>query len=80
MENPGQFRVQINRPRGGAQSRLSTGDRKAFLENYISFRSLGVRAGLAWDELTASLEDDGIAPVGGSARIYDRAAVAHILE
>ncbi|VDC29164.1 hypothetical protein XINFAN_02244 [Pseudogemmobacter humi] len=71
---------RVKGPRGGAQSRLSTGDRKAFLENYISFRSLGVRAGLAWDVLTARLEDEGIAPVKGSARIYDRAAVAYILE
>lgn len=70
---------KVKGPRGGAQSRLSTADRKAFLENYISFRSLGVRAGLAWGELTAVLEDTGIAPVGGSARIYDRAAVAHFL-
>lgn len=71
---------RVKGPRGGAQSRLSTGDRIAFLEHYISFRSLGVGAGVGWDELTARLEDDGIAPVGGSTRIYDRAAVAHILE
>ena len=71
---------KVRGPRGGAQSRLSAADRQVFLERYISFRSLGVRAGLAWDVLTARLEDEGIAPVGGSARIYDRAAVAHILD
>jgi len=70
---------KVRGPRGGAQSRLSAADRRVFLERYISFRSLGVGAGVGWDELTVRLEDEGIAPVGGSARIYDRAAVAHFL-
>ncbi|MCL4065771.1 hypothetical protein M3484_04225 [Pseudomonas sp. GX19020] len=70
---------KVRGPRGGAQSRLSAADRQVLLERYISFRSLGISAGLAWDELTARLEDEGIAPVGGSTRIYDRADVAHFL-
>lgn len=70
---------KVKGPRGGAQSRLSAADRQVFLKRYISFRSLGVRAGLAWDDLTEGLEGEGIAPVGGSARIYDRDAVTHIL-
>ena len=72
-------RRKVRGPRGGAQTRLTAADRQLFLERYISFRSLGVRAGLAWDVLTARLEDEGIAPAEGSARIYDRAAVAHFL-
>ena len=70
---------KIKGPRGGAQSRLSAADRQVFLESYVSFRSLGVGVGLPWDALTARLQGEGIAPVGGSGRIYERAEVAHLL-
>lgn len=70
---------QMRGPRGGAQLRMSATDREAFHDQFISFRTLGVTARLGWSELQARLDAGGIRPEGGSARIYSRADVAHLL-
>ncbi|WP_314188314.1 hypothetical protein, partial [Paracoccus yeei] len=70
---------QARGPRGGAQLRMSAADREAFHERFISFRTLGVAARLAWSELQARLDADEIRPAGGRARIYSRADVADLL-
>ncbi|WP_041527221.1 hypothetical protein [Paracoccus aminophilus] len=69
---------QVRGLRGGAQVRMSAADRAAFHDQFISFRTLGVTARLAWSELQARLDASGICPTGGSARIYSRADVAHL--
>ncbi|MDB6454922.1 TniQ family protein [Falsirhodobacter sp. 20TX0035] len=66
-------------PRRGTQVRMSVADRREFHERFISFRRLGVAARLDWDALRARLEMEGITPTDGSPRIYDRAAIAHLL-
>lgn len=70
---------QVRGPRGGAQLRMSAADREAFHDQFISFRTLGVTARLAWSELQARLDTNRIRPAGGSARIYSRAEVSHLL-
>lgn len=70
---------QVRGPRGGAQLRMSAADRDAFHDRFISFRMLGVIARLAWSELQARLDSGGIRPAGGSAKIYFRADVAHLI-
>jgi len=70
---------QVRGPRGGAQLRMSATDRETFHDWFISFRTLGVTARLGWGELQARLDAGGIRPAGGSARIYSRANVAHLL-
>ena len=71
--------LQVRGPRGGAQVRLSEADRQAFLERFISFRTLGIETGLSWDALQEELEAEGITPSFGSARVYDRAEIASLL-
>lgn len=70
---------QVRGPRGGAQLRMTATDREAFHDRFISFRTLGVAARLGWSQLQVQLDADGIRPTGGSARIYSRADVAHLL-
>lgn len=70
---------KVRGPRGGAQLRMSAADRNAFHDRFISFRTLGVIARLRWAELQARLDAGGIRPTGGSAKIYTRADVAHLL-
>ena len=70
---------QMRGPRGGAQLRMSATDRVAFHDQFISFRTLGVAARLGWSELQRRLDADSIRSAGGSARIYSRADVAHLL-
>lgn len=38
-----------------------------------------VAARLGWSEFQARLDADGIRPAGGSARIYSRAEIGHLL-
>ncbi|MFC3181096.1 hypothetical protein [Cypionkella sinensis] len=59
--------------------RLSEADRQAFLERFISFRTLGISTGLSWAVLLELLEAERITPSFGSARIYDRAEIAYLL-
>ena len=66
-------------PRRGTQVRMTVADRREFYERFISFRRLGVAARLDWDALHARLDADRITPSDGGARIYDRAAVVHLL-
>ena len=54
-------------------------DREAFREQLISFRTLGVTARLGWTALPARLDAGGIRLAGGSARVYSRAEVGHLL-
>lgn len=70
---------QVRGPRGGGQLRMIAADREAFHERFISFRTLGVTARLGWTELQARLDAGGIRPAGGSARVYSRAEVNHLL-
>lgn len=70
---------RVRGPRGGAQLRMSATDRVAFHDQFISFRTLGVAARLGWSELQARLDAVGIRPAGGSARVYTRAEVGHLL-
>lgn len=70
---------QMAGARGSAQLRMSAADRQAFHDRFISFRALGIAAGLGWDVLQARLDASGIGPVGGSARIYSRAEISHLL-
>lgn len=70
---------QVRGPRGGARFRMGATDRETFHDRFISFRTLGVIARLGWSELQARLDADGIRPTGGSARIYSRADVTHLV-
>lgn len=70
---------RVRGPRGGAQLRMTSTDREAFHERFISFRTLGVAASLGWSELQARLDASGIRPTGGSTRVYSRAEVGHLL-
>ena len=70
---------QMAGARGSAQLRMSAADRQAFHDRFISFRALGIAAGLGWDVLQARLDASGIGPAGGSARIYCRAEISHLL-
>lgn len=70
---------QMRGPRGGAQLRMSAADRQMFHERFISFRTMGVAAGMGWSELQERLDAGGIRPTGGSARIYSRAEISHLL-
>ncbi|QRZ13929.1 hypothetical protein JWJ88_04515 [Paracoccus methylovorus] len=70
---------QVRGPRGGVQFQMSATDREAFHDRFISFRTLGVTTLLGWSELQARLDAGGIRPEGGSARIYSRADVIHLL-
>ena len=70
---------QVRGPRGGAQLRMSAADREAFHDRFISFRTLGVATRMRWSELQARLDADRIQPAGGSARIYSRAEISHLL-
>lgn len=66
-------------PRGGAQLRVTGFDRQEFHKRFMSFRTLGVAARLDWATLQGRLVTNAIAPADGARRIYDRAAVAHLL-
>ncbi len=70
---------QMRGPRGGAQLRMSAADREAFHNRFISFRTMGVAAGMGWSELQERLGAGGTRPTGGSARIYSRAEVSLLL-
>lgn len=63
----------------GAQLRMSATDREAFHDQFHSFRTLGVAARLGWSERQVRRDAGRIRPAGGSARIYFRAVVAHLL-
>lgn len=70
---------QVRGPRGGAQLRMSAADREAFHDRLISFRTLGVAVHLGWSELQMRLDADRIQPTGGSARIFSRTEISHLL-
>ncbi|SEC01860.1 hypothetical protein SAMN05519105_1779 [Rhodobacter sp. 24-YEA-8] len=70
---------QLRGKRGNAQVRMSAADRQAFHDRFVSFRALGIAAGLGWQALQAWLDASEIGPVGRSARIYSRTEVSHLL-
>lgn len=67
-------------PKGGREQRALSPKKVAdFHRDFISYRKLGIAAGLTWTELDRVLDRHAIRPVAGCRRIYRRAQVSALI-
>ncbi|MTH60906.1 TniQ family protein [Paracoccus litorisediminis] len=67
-------------PRAAGERRVLTSDDVAgFHRDFISYRKLGLAAGLDWAQLDAFLDENAVAPAAGCRRIYRRRDVSTLI-